>query len=30
MFCHFADKVDIAPMAELSHLYSADEAKNYP
>ncbi len=30
MFCHFADKVSIAPMSELSHLYTAEEAKKYP
>jgi hypothetical protein len=30
MFCHFADKVSIAPMSELSHLYTEDEAKQYP
>ena len=30
MFCHFADKVSIASMSELSHLYTAEEARKYP
>jgi hypothetical protein len=30
MFCHFGDKTSLEPLPELSHLYSAEEAKAYP
>ena len=30
MFTHFRNDVDVGPMPELSHLYSADEAQKYP
>ena len=30
MFCHFRNDVDIGPMAELSHLYTEEQAAKYP
>ena len=30
MFTHFRGDVDIGPMAELSHLYKAEDAAKYP
>lgn len=30
MFSHFRNDVDIGPMAELSHLYTAEAAAKYP
>jgi len=30
MFAHFRNDVDIGPMAELSHLYTPEEAAKYP
>lgn len=29
MFAHFRNDVDVGPMAELNHLYSEEQAKNY-
>lgn len=30
MFTHFRHDVDVSPLAELSHLYSPEEASKYP
>jgi hypothetical protein len=30
MFTHFRNDTDCSPMAELSHLYSAENAAKYP
>ena len=30
MFTHFRNDVDIGPMAELSHLYTPEQAAQYP
>ena len=30
MFCHFRNDVDIGPMADLSHLYTPEQAAAYP
>ena len=30
MFSHFRNDVDIGPMAELQHLYTPEQAANYP